>query len=320
MKAIWVTELGGPEVLQLEDLPVPEPQPDEILVRIEAIGVNPVDTYIRAGYQGYDPKVPYTPGFDAAGVVEKTGASVLGIHAGERVYLSGSVTGTYAEYALCKENQIHPLPDHVSFAEGAGIYVAYVTAYRGLIQRAEARPAQTLLVHGASGAVGIATLQIARNLGMRVLATAGTEAGRQLVKSQRADQVMDHADPGHFDQILDATDGLGVDVIMEMMAHVNLDNDLRILAPQGKVVIVGNRDSIEINPRDAMACDAAILGMSLMNIRPEEEKEIHAAIGAGLCSRVLKPVIRCEMPLERAAEAHRLVMEPGACGKIILKP
>ncbi len=234
MQAIRVTELGGPEVLKLQQVPTPKPADDEVLVKIKAIGVNPVDTYIRSGYQGYDPTVPYTPGFDAAGVVETVGKDIKAIAAGARVYLSGSISGTYAEYAVCKPDQIHPLPHPVSFAQGASLYVAYVTAYRGLIQRAQARPGETVMIHGASGAVGIAAIQFARNLGMRIIATASTDDGQQLSAEQGADLVLDHSDQEHFSTIMDYTEGLGVNVILEMMANINLAHDLKILAQKGR--------------------------------------------------------------------------------------
>ena len=320
MRAIRVTKLGDPEVLKLEQVPTPEPASDQIKVKIEAIGVNPVDTYIRSGYQGYDPVVPYTPGYDAAGVVDAVGKDVKGFSPGARVYLSGSVSGTYAEYAICNPEQLHPLPTHVSFAQGASLYVAYVTAYRGLVQRAESCPGETVLIHGTSGAVGIAAIQFAQNLGMRIIATASSEEGQQLAAGQGADLVLDHSDPTHFNMIMDYTESSGVNVILEMMANINLDNDLRILAQKGRVIVVGNRDTITINPRDTMACDGAILGMSLMNICAQDEKEIHSAIVAGLNNKTLRPVIRCELPLKEAPMAHDMVMESGSCGKIILIP
>lgn len=320
MRAIRVTKLGEPDVLKIEQVPTPEPASDQVLVKIKAIGVNPVDTYIRAGVRGYNPVVPYTPGYDAAGVIEAVGTDIKSFRAGSRVYLSGAISGTYAEYALCTLNQVHPIPDHTSFAEGASLFVAYVTAYRGLIQRAEARLGETVLIHGASGAVGIAAIQFARNLGLRIIATASSEEGQRLAAEQGADLVLDHSDPEHFATIMDYTENAGVNVILEMMAHVNLANDLQILATKGRVIIIGNSDTIEINPRDTMACDGAILGMSLMNISEQDEKEIHSAIIAGLNNNTIKPVIRCEFPLEEAARAHIQVMESGSFGKIILVP
>ena len=224
---------GGPEVLRLEDMPTPKPGPGEVLVRIHATGVNPVETYIRAGTYARLPELPYTPGNDGAGVVEQVGADVTEFKAGDRVYTAGSLTGTYAEFALCRKEQVHPLPANVSFAQGAAIGTPYATAYRGLLQRAVAKPGETVLVHGASGAVGTAAVQLARADGLRVFGTAGSDQGLKLAREQGAHEVFDHRAPEHFEQIMKATGGRGVDVIVEMLANVNLGNDLTILAKGG---------------------------------------------------------------------------------------
>ena len=318
MKAIRVKEFGGPEVLQLEDVPTPQPGPGEVLMRIYATGINPVETYIRAGKYARLPELPYTPGNDGAGVVHQAGANVTEFKAGDRVYTAGSVTGTYAEFALCKKEQVHPLPANVSFAQGAALGTPYATAYRGLLQRAVAKPGETALVHGASGGVGIAAVQLARAHGLRVFGTAGSEEGLGLVREQGAHEVFDHRTPDHFDQIMKATGGHGIDVIVEMLANVNLGKDLTILAKGGRVVIIGSRGPAEINPRDTMQRDADIRGMILPNTPPAEMASIHAALVAGLEEGALRPVIGKEFPLPDAAEAHRAVMEPGALGKIVL--
>jgi len=314
-----VKEFGGPEVLQLEDVPTPQPGPGEVLMRIYATGINPVETYIRAGKYARLPKLPYTPGNDGAGVVEQAGANVTEFKAGDRVYTAGSVTGTYAEFALCKKEQVHPLPANVSFAQGAALGTPYATAYRGLLQRAVAKPGETALVHGASGGVGIAAVQLARAHGLRVFGTAGSQEGLRLVREQGAHEVFDHRTPDHFDQLMKATGGHGIDVIVEMLANVNLGKDLTILAKGGRVVIIGSRGPAEINPRDTMQRDADIRGMILPNTPPAEMASIHAALVAGLEEGALRPVIGKEFPLADAAEAHRAVMEPGALGKIVLR-
>src|SRR5437763_2003796 len=264
MKAIRVHEFGGPEVLRLEEVPDPRPGSGEVVIRVKAAGVNPVDSYIRSGNYGERP-LPYTPGSDAGGVVEAIGAGVSGVAAGDRVYTAGSVTGAYAELALCKAGHVHPLPQGVTFAQGAGVNVPYATAYRGLFQRAHALPGETVLVHGASGGVGTAAVQLARAAGLTVIGTGGTERGRELVKENGAHHVLDHKAADYLDQLMQFTEGRGVDVILEMLANVNLAKDLTVLAPRGRVVVIGNRGAIEINPRDAMGRDATILGMSLFN-------------------------------------------------------
>jgi NADPH2:quinone reductase len=320
VKAIRVYEFGGPEVLRLEEVSTPQPGPGDALVRMHAIGVNPVETYIRAGKYSRLPNLPYRPGNDGAGVIEQVGREVKEFKAGDRVYSAGSITGTYAELALCKIAQVHPLPENVSFMQGAAIGTPYATAYRGLFQRAYAKPGETVLVHGASGGVGTAAVQLACAGGLRVLGTAGTDEGRTLVREQGAHEVFDHGAADHFDQIMTATNGRGVDVIVEMLANVNLGNDLTILAKDGRVVVIGSRGPVEIDPRDTMQRDADIRGMVLPNTRPEQLTSIHAALVAGLANGTLRPVIGRQFPLTDAAQAHRAVMESGAMGKVLLVP
>ena len=318
MKAIRVTAFGGPDVLRVEEVPTPKPGPGEVLVHIHASGVNPVETYIRAGKYARLPELPYTPGNDGAGVVQQLGADVSELKSGDRVYTAGSISGTYAEFALCKKEQVHPLPANVSFAQGAVMGTPYATAYRGLFQRAVAEPGETVLVHGASGGVGTAAVQLARARGLRVFGTAGSNEGLKLVREQGAHEVFDHRVPEHFELIMKATGGHGVDVIVEMLANVNLGKDLPILAKGGRVIIIGSRAPVEINPRDTMQRDADVRGMILPNTPPTQMASIHAALVAGLENGTLRPVIGKEFPLDEAAQAHQAVMAPGAMGKIVL--
>jgi NADPH2:quinone reductase len=318
MKAIRVHEFGRPEVLRLEEVAMPQPGLGQVLLRMDAIGVNPVETYIRAGTYALKPTLPYTPGNDGAGAVEQVGADVNEFKPGDRVYTAGSISGTYAEFALCKTQQVHQLPANVSFAQGAAMGTPYATAYRGLFQRADAKPGETVLVHGASGGVGTAAVQLARARGLRVFGTAGSDEGRKLAREQGAHEVFDHRAPDHFIKIMNATGGRGVDVIVEFLANVNLGNDLTILAKGGRIAIIGSRGRVEINPRDAMQRDVDLRGMVMPNTPPAELASIHAALVAGLENGTLRPVIGKEFPLAEAAQAHRAVMEPGAMGKIVL--
>jgi NADPH2:quinone reductase len=334
MKAIRVEQFGEPEVMRLVEVPDPQPGPGQVLVRMHAAGVNPVETYIRAGTYARKPTLPFTPGNDGAGMIERvgppssegksvaisgvTGGGVSELRIGDRVYTAGSISGTYAEYALCHTAQVHPLPANASFAQGAAMGTPYATAYRALYQRAEAQPNETVLVHGASGGVGTAALQLARARGLRVLGTAGTERGRKLVREQGAHDVFDHGAPDYLAQIMKATEGRGVDVILEMVANVNLGKDLTLLASRGRVVVIGNRGRAEIDARDAMSRDADIRGMVLPNTPPGEMASIHAALVAGLDNGTLRPVIGQELALAEAPRAHRAAIEPGAFGKIVL--
>ncbi|MBM4123647.1 MAG: NADPH:quinone reductase [Nitrospira sp.] len=319
MRAIRVHQFGEPEVMRGETVPDPQPGPGQVLVRIKAAGVNPVDTYIRAGVYT-KPPLPYTPGMDAAGIVEALGTGVRGLAVGDRVYTSGTITGAYAELALCALDQVHRLPASVSFAQGAGVNVPYATAYRALFHRAHAKAGDALLVHGASGGVGIASVQIARAAGLTVIGTAGTERRQALVKEQGAHHVLDHRTPGYLDQSMALTEGRGVDVILEMLANVNLGKDLTVLAKGGRVVVIGSRGTVEVNPREAMARDAAILGMTLFNASEQDVASIHAALVAGLENGTLRPVVGREFPLAEAPQAHKAVMKAGAYGKIVLIP
>ncbi|HEX7316179.1 MAG TPA: NADPH:quinone reductase [Pyrinomonadaceae bacterium] len=320
MKSIRVHEFGGPDVLKLEDVPEPAPAAGQVRVRVRATGVNPVDTYIRSGVHAVKPQLPYTPGLDAAGEVEAVGEGVTRVNVGQRVYTAGSLTGTYAELTLCEESQCHALAERVTFAQGAGVFTPYATAYRALFNRAKAAPGETVLVHGASGGVGTAAVQLARAAGLRVVGTAGTEEGRRLVLEQGAHEVLDHREPDYLEQLGGLTGGRGVDVILEMLANVNLDKDLGVLAKGGRVVVVGSRGAVEINPRQLMTRDAAVLGLTLFNMTPQESAGIHAALGAGLEAGTLRPVVGRELPLAEAARAHEEVLKPGAYGKIVLIP
>jgi NADPH:quinone reductase len=323
MRAIVVREFGNPDVMHLEEIATLTPSASQVLVRVRAAGVNPVDTYIRSGNYAIKPALPYTPGNDGAGEVEAVGADVKAFKPGDRVYIANDNTGLprtgiYADHALCQATQLHHLPANVSFGQGAAIGVPYGTAVYALFKRAKARPGETVFIHGASGGVGIAAVQICRAHGMTVIGTAGTERGLQAVKDQGAHVVLNHKEPGYLNEIAKTTAGKGVDVILEMNAHINLDQDLTILARNGRLVLIGNRGRIEIDPRGIMGREAAVLGMVLFNVSSSDLGWIHAAIGAGLANGTLKPVVGREIPLTDAPKAHEAMMESGALGKIVL--
>jgi NADPH:quinone reductase len=320
MKAIRIHEFGAPEVMRPEEVPDPVPGPGEVVVRLAAVGVNPVDTYIRAGQYRMDLKFPYTPGQDGAGVISAIGPGVKHRRVGERVYVSRSLTGTYAEQVLCQEFQTYHLPDGTSYAQGAAIGVPFGAAYRALFQRGHALPGETVLVHGASGGVGIAAVQLARAAGLRVIGTAGSEQGEKLVLAQGAHHVLNHRAAGYLDGLAELTCGRGIDIVLEMLANVNLGRDLRVLATGGRVVVIGSRGSVEIDPRDAMSREASILGMTLFNATEKELTGMHAAFAAGLTNGTLRPIVSRELPLVDAARAHHEVLEASTFGKIVLVP
>src|SRR6267378_1380139 len=297
MKAIRIHQFGGPEVLNLEEVPTPKPDTGQVLVRVRAAGVNPYDTYMRAGTYAIKPHLPYTPGSDAAGTIEAVGPGVTKVKAGDRVYTAQTLTGAYAEYALALEDQVHRLPQNISFEQGAGVWVPYCTAYHALYHFAKARAGETVLVHGASGGVGTASLQIARAIGLTVFGTAGTDKGLDLVKREGAHQAFNHKNAGYHDEIMKATGGRGVDVILEMLANVNLGGDLKMLALHGRVIVIGSRGDATITPRDIMSRRASVLAFSLWALQPAEIAEIHAGLIAGLENGTLRPVVSKQLPL-----------------------
>lgn len=319
MKAIVVKEFGAPEVMKLEEVETPTPNKNQVLVRVKAAGVNPVDSYIRAGQYASNPNLPFTPGKDAAGIVEAVGDAVEKVKVGDRVYTADTISGAYAEFALCQENQVWALPDNVSFAQGAGVFVPFATAYRALFQKANAARGETVLIHGASGGVGIAAVQWAKNAGLKIIGTASSADGKTLVKEQGADFVLDHSTENYLEEIKQITDGKGVNIILEMLANENLVKDFDVLAMFGRIIVIGNRGALEFNPRLTMGKDATIRGMSLFNASTDEFQEINDAIYEGLSQEYLKPIVGKTFPLAEAAEAHHEVIETKAFGKIILE-
>lgn len=305
--------------MKLEEISTPEPNENQILVRVKTAGVNPVDTYIRAGVYAQKPNLPYTPGKDGAGIVETVGANVTKFKAGDRVLTADSISGTYAEFCLCEEKNLIKLPENISFEQGAGVFVPFATAYRALFQKAKGTAGETVLVHGASGGVGVAAIQWAKNARLKIIGTASSVEGKRLVKEQGADFVVDHSDTNYLTEILNITDGKGVEIILEMLANVNLQKDFDVLARFGRVSIIGSRGSLEFNPRAIMGKDASVFGMALFNAPDAEMEEIHEAIYDGLSAGFLNPIVGKKFPLAEAVEAHRAVIEEKAFGKIVLE-
>jgi len=198
--------------------------------------------------------------------------------------------------------------------------VPYATAYHALFNRGHGVAGETVLVHGASGGVGIGAVQLARARGLTVIGTAGTERGRKLVLEQGAHHALDHGAPGYLDELGKLTGGKGPDIILEMLANANLQRDLDVIAMRGRVVVIGNRGTTEVNARSAMNKDAAILGMALFHASPAQLAGIHAALVEGLRNGTLRPVIGQELPLAEAPRAHEAVMAAGHHGKVVLIP
>lgn len=325
MRAIRIHQFGDPSVLRLEEVPAPEPGAGQVQIRVRAAGVNPADTYIRSGRYAQLPTPPFIPGCDGAGTIAAVGAGVTRWQVGDRVFFHGTALGracgAYAEMAVCDEDKVFRLPARMGFSEGAALGVPYATAYQALMIKGRPRPNEIVLVHGASGGVGTAALQLARWKGLRVIGTAGSPDGLELVRANGAHLAVSHKEALYGDQIREAADrGRGPDIILEMLANVNLDQDLDLVARGGRIVVIGSRGRVEIDPRKIMAKDAAVLGVMLWNQSYEELTTIYTDIAAGIEAGVVVPVIGQEIPLADAARAHDAVLAPGSYGKIVLVP
>lgn len=321
MKAIRAHAFGTADVLQVDEIDEPAPGPGEALIAVKAAGVNPADTYMLTGTYAIRPDLPYIPGGDAAGVVEAVGPGVTEVAVGDRVF-TGTILGMpmqdcYADKVVRPAANLAKLPDNVSFAQGAALGVPYCTAHWALFGRGRAKAGETVFIHGASGAVGTAAIQLAKRAGLTVIGSGGSERGRQLILDEGADHVVDHTAEGYVDEVRQLSDG-GPQIILEMLANVNLQTDLELLAKYGRVIVIGNRGEITINARVAMMKELDIRGIALFNASPDQAKALVADILAGLADGALRPIIGREMPLDQAAAAFRAVMEPGAYGKIVL--
>ena len=323
MNAIQVHKFGGPEVLEYStNVPRPKPGPDDVLVRMKAIGVNPVDVLIRTGSFGPQ-QFPYIPGADFAGIVEEVGSNVTDLKVGQRVYGSDLTAPdrmkAYAQFIAIKHNHVHPLHDNLSFSQGASIPIPYFTAYRALYHLAEAKPGETVFIHGASGGVGIAAVQIASGLGLTVIGTASTPEGQELARKSGAHYIFNHYEEGYLEKVKKAAGERGIDLIIESIADKNLKKDISLVRNKGRIIVVGGVTDIAINPLDVFAHEVVMKGVMIYNITNEELFETREALYAGAKARWLNPYIWKEFPLEKAADAHVLLKSgSGARGKIIL--
>jgi len=324
MKAIRAHSFGGPEVLQFESVDDPVPGKGEVVIDVKAAGINPADTYLLGGAYAIKPETPFVLGGDAGGVIAAVGADVTRFSVGDRVFtgtmLGFDMTGCYAEKVLRPVDDVVALPDNVSFEAGACLGVPYATAHYGLFARGDSVAGETVFIHGASGSVGTAAIQLAKRAGMTVIGSGGSERGRKLIIDEGADHVVDHTADGYVEEVMRLTGGDGPEIILEMLANVNLATDLDLLKKGGRVIVIGNRGEITINPRVTMMKGLDIRGFALFNATREVMESIATDLVSGLEDGSLRPIVGRQIPLENAAEGHVAVLEPGAYGKIVLTP
>ena len=324
MKAVRIHEYGGPEVLVYEEVPKPEPGPAQILVKVAAATVNPVDVAVREDRFPTPRQPPKILGSDGAGVVEQTGAEVTSVEIGERVAFSGlgiGSEGSYAEYAVIAETQVVHLPEELSFTDAAAIGMAFPAAYYALVTRGALREGETVLVQGAAGGVGSASVQLAKALGARVLATASGRDAADLVLSLGAEAVIDFRTEDVPERVLELTGGRGVDLIHELVLSANLPMDIGMVAKGGRIVGTGQGPDPDatVPIGAAIAKDASVLFMNLNNAGRAGVAAIATEVADMVVAGKVRPVIGAELPLAEARRAHEMLAR-SHLGKIVLLP
>jgi NADPH:quinone reductase-like Zn-dependent oxidoreductase len=320
MRAVRLSEHGGPEQLRVEEVDRPEPDTDELLVGIEAAGVNPVDTYFRDG--SYEPVgLPFTPGVDFAGTVTERGEDVEGFDVGDRVYGTGigngGFQGAYAEYAAVPTDRVVELPDAASMVEAGGAGVVACTAWRALIDHANLNPAEHCLIHGGSGGVGHVAVQIADAVSARTITTADPSY-HDTLSDLGAGTVLDYDGEDLADAIIEASDG-GADVILDHRLDDYMQFDADVAAAEAIVVGIGENDPAPAfsGVAGARAKDVRYQFMSMFNA-PDLRVPLRGV--AHLLSEGVSIEVARSYDLEEAAQAQRDVMNDSFLGKLVIEP
>lgn len=330
MKAAYIERHGPPEVIIYGDLPRPEPKDAEVLIRVGAVSVNPVDTYIRAGGIPMPIPMPYIIGCDVAGTVEAVGPRVTRFKVGDRVWGSNQGLlgrqGTFAEYIVADECWLYPTPPTVSDREAAAIALVGITAHLGLFRDARLQPGETVFVHGGAGGVGSCVIQMAKVAGARVIATAGSDEKVELCRRLGADAVINYRQQDEAAAIRDLAPE-GIHVWFETLREQNLELAVSSLAMRGRLILMAGRDSkppFPVGPFYVKDCKA--FGFAMFNAPPDEQRQAAEDINRWLAEGRLRPVIGRIFKLAEAVEAHRLQEDNtlrGAgtlVGKIVLEP
>jgi NADPH:quinone reductase len=323
MKAIVFAETGGPEVLSLGDVPAPEVRAGGVVIKNHAIGVNFADTRFRQGIYAVKPRLPDTPGMEAAGVIEAVGEGVTGLRPGMRV--AAFTSKAYAESCAAPAHMVLPLPDSVNFVDGAAFPIQVLTAYHVLHTADTTGPGRTVLVHSAAGGVGLAAVQLAKAAGARVFGTVSSDDKTDLVKSCGADAIINYVSEKFADEVLRLTDGRGVDLILDAVGKPTFEEGLRCLAPFGHLVLYGRAGgpTDPLNVATLSAKCQKVSGFMLPLITrnfPEKTRESAEHCFALMREGRLKLHIGKTFPLAQAAAAHRYLESRQSTGKLVLLP
>ena len=331
MYAAYIEETGGPEVIQYGELPKPEPGPNEVLVRVAAAAVNPIDTYLRSGMVSVELPRPYIVGCDFSGKVEAVGSDVTGIGPGMRVWGSNQGLmgrqGTFAEYVAVGQEWVYPIPEGVAERDAAAISLVGITAHLGLFRWGGLRPGETVFVNGGTGGVGSAVVQMAKAVGARVLTTVGSAEKHEIARGLGADLVLNYKSDDVDAGIRDFTGAAGVNVWYETTREANFERTIPLMAKRGRMILMAGRDAKPRFPVGPFYVnDLSLHGFAMFNASPDEQRRCAEEINGWLASGKLKPLIGRTFPLSEAAAAHRLQQENTLegkgtlLGKIVVEP
>jgi NADPH2:quinone reductase len=322
MRAVRIHQFGGPEVLQVDEIPTPTPGPGQVLVRLRAIGVNFIDTYHRTGL--YRISLPFIPGQEGAGEVAAVGPGVTEFREGDRVAYAG-VSGSYAEYNVVPADRLVKLPPAIDFPQAAAVLLQGITAQFLTVSTHPLKPGETCLIHAAAGGVGTLLVQMAKRRGARVIATVSSPAKAEIVRNLGADAVILYTEQDFEAEVKRLTDGRGVDVVYDSVGKDTFEKSLNCLRPRGYMVLFG-QSSGPVPPTDPQILNQK---GSLFLTRPSmwhyllTREELLWRAGEVLylvATGQLKVFIDSTFPLEQAAEAHRRLASRQTVGKILLIP
>lgn len=323
MRAIWVEELGEPDVLRLRELPIPVPAAGEVRLKVEAVGINFADVLASAGQYLTRTRVPYTPGMEFAGTIDALGEGVTGLEVGQRVASLGG-RGGLAEFALSPAAALIPVPVSFSGAQAAAFPVSYFTAYFGLRTLGRGVPGEWVLVQAAAGALGTASIQLAKQMGMNVVAMASTEAKLQIARGLGADVTLLQDDPERVQKVREAAGGKGVPLVLEVVGGTRFQESLDMAANLGRVIVIGNasREQADMRPVELMKRNLSVTGLWLTSLMQDQELAQGAAqeLAKLLATGNVVPQVGPTYPLADSARAFRDLMGRKTTGKVIIEP
>jgi NADPH:quinone reductase len=321
VKAIQVQKLGGPEVLELTDLPVPEPKAGQVRLRVQAVGLNFADILNVNGEYLTRARTPFVPGMEMAGVIDALGEGVTGLEVGQLVAALGP--GAFAEYAVVHAAAVFPIPANLKAREAAALPVSYYTAYFALRTLGQAKTGETVLIEAGAGALGTATIQLAKEMGLKVITLASSEEKLELTRSLGADHAF--LNTGDYrNLVLEATGGKGVDIMCSIVGGPGFQDRLTMMASQGRVMVIGNasRESANLTPTALMTKNLSVIGVWLTPLVSDAAAMLEASqfIGPLIASGKVKPIVGRTFKLEDAGEAFTFMLSRQNTGKVVIEP